>query len=210
MKTDIPTHFQRVLAQLKKDGFLLETDPKLPSVCGAITGGPSKGSWWSHPLAQAIFQVNELLEDHKDVLIAKLVAGKVTFIHRKLWSEILSIGTSRESWQLKKLSTSALTLLQLIDERGSLTTDEIPPQALGKAKVGVVARELETKLLINGAQIHTASGAHAKALETWVFWAARVGFENPGLPVADAKKKLEKLMSKLNQQFAASAKLPWQ
>ena len=210
MGTDIDTQFQLVFQRLRKAGFLLESDPKLPSVCTLITGEPLKSSWWSHPLAQTIFQVNELLEDHKDVLVTKLVAGKVTFVHRKLWPEILSIGVTRETWQLKKLSNSARALLQLVDERGSLTTDKIPPQALGKAKVGAVARELGTKLLINGAQIHTASGAHAKSLETWGHWAARVGFKDPHLPVVDAKKKFEKLMLKLNQEFDASAKLPWQ
>lgn len=207
MGTD--THFQRVFQQLKKFGFLLESDPKLPSVCNLITGAPLKGSWWSHPMAQTIFQVNEKLEDHKDVLITKLVASKVTFVHRKLWPEILSIGAPRASWQLKSLSNSALWLLQTIDERGSVTTNQLPPPS-GKAKLGDAARELEKKLLINGSQIHTASGAHAKVLETWMAWAGRVGFTNPQIPADTAKKTMEKRMLKLNQEFGASAKLPWQ
>lgn len=210
MGTDTATHLQQILRQLTKFGFLLESDPKLPSVCTLITGEPLKSSWWSHPLAQIIFQVNEQLEDHQDVLITKLVAGKVTFVHRKLWPEILSIGVAREPWQLENLSNSARWLLQTIDERGSLTTDKLPLPPSDKAKVGDAARELEKKLLINGAQIHTASGAHAKVLETWPHWAARVGFKNPHLPAARAKKILEEQMLKLNQEFAASAKLPWQ
>lgn len=210
MGTDTATHLQQILRQLTKFGFLLESDPKLPSVCTLITGEPLKSSWWSHPLAQIIFQVNEQLEDHQDVLITKLVAGKVTFVHRKLWPEILSIGVAREPWQLENLSNSARWLLQTIDERGSLTTDKLPPPPSDKAKVGDAARELEKKLLINGAQIHTASDAHAKVLETWPHWAGRVGFKNPNLPAARAKKILEERMLKLNQEFAARAKLPWQ
>ena len=96
-----------VMDRLKQDGFLLESDQKLPSVCTLITGEPLKSSWWSHPKAQVIFQVNELLEDHPDVMITKLVSGKVTFIHRKLWPEILAIGAAREPWQVEGLSPSA-------------------------------------------------------------------------------------------------------
>lgn len=210
MGTATTTHFQQVFQELKKFGLLLESDPKLPSVCTLITGGPLKSSWWSHPKAQNIFQVNEQLDDHKEVLITKLVAGKVTFVHRKLWPEILSIGASREPWQLERLSNPARWLLQKIDEQGSVITDKLPPPPSGKSKVGDVARELEKKLLINAAQIHTASGAHAKALETWVHWAERVEFENPHLPAASAKRTLENTLLKLNQEFDATAKLPWQ
>ena len=201
--------FQRIFQQLKKFGFLLESDPKLPSVVALITGGPLKSSWWSHPMAQIIFAVNERLEDHKDVLITKLVAGKVTFVHRKLWPEILSIGGARESWQLKNLSDSARRLLQLIDERASVITSELPPLTT-KQKLGDVARELEKKLLINAAQVHTASGAHAKVLETWEHWAERVAFKTGRIPTDVAKKTLEDRLLKLNREFAASAKLPWQ
>lgn len=160
-------------------------------------------------MAQIIFQVNERLDDHKDVLITKLVSGKVTIVHRKLWPEILAIGLAREPWQLKNLSDSARWLLQTIDERGSVTTDKLPPLP-GNAKVGDAARELEKKLLINGGQIHTVSGAHAKVLETWPHWARRVSFKSPNLPVAEARKALEERLLKLNQEFSAAAKLPWQ
>jgi hypothetical protein len=210
METKIEAHIKIVMTQLKRDGFLLESDPKLPSVCTLIAGAPLRGSWWSHPLAQTIFQVNEQLEDHPDVLITKLVSGKVTFVHRNLWPEVLSIGSAREPWQLKNLSDSARWLLQTIDERGSLTTDKTTPLPSGKAKVGDMSRELEKKLLVNGAQIHTTSGAHAKVLETWPHWAGRVGFKNPNLSVVRAKQRLEERLLKLNQEFAASAKLPWQ
>jgi len=207
--TTTVTYLQRVFRQLKKYGFMLESDPKLPSVCSLITGGPLKGSWWAHPMAQIIFRVNEQLDDHQDVLITKLVAGKVTFVHRELWPEIISVGESREIWQTKTLSAPARSLLQLIDERGSVITNELPAIDSGKVKAGDVARELEKKLLISAAQVHTASGAHAKALETWTHWAERVGFESPQLPTASARKSLEDRLLRLNQEFGASANLPW-
>ena len=209
MGTDTTPHFQRVFRSLKKYGFLLESDPRLPSVCTLITGESLKSSWWSHPMAQTIFAVNEQLEDHKDVLITKLVAGKVTFVHRSLWPELISIGTSRDDWQ-NKLSEPASLLLKLIDERSSIITNELPPIGSGKVKAGDLARELEKKLLVNAAQIHTASGAHAKVLETWEHWAERVGFQSGQIPFDKAKSTLEERLLRLNQEFLASAKLPWQ
>lgn len=206
----IPDHFKLVFDQLRKSGFLLESDPKLPSVCTLITGEPLRGSWWSHPQAQTIFQVNEQLEDHKDILITKLLSGKVTFVHRKLWPAILAIGIAREPWQMKSLPDGTRTLLKLIDAGGSLTTDKLSWPKSGKMKPGDAARELEKRLLVVGSQFHTEGGLHAKLLETWDHWTKRIGFKAATVPAEKAKKNLEKRVLQLNQQFGASAKLPWQ
>ena len=192
---------------------MLESDPKLPSVCTLITGAALRGSWWSHPLAQTIFQVNQKLEDHPDVLLTKLVSGKVTFVHRVLWSEVLAIGIAHEPWQVKGLSASAKALLKTVEETGALRTDNIglpPSKTTSKTKPGDTARELERKLLIHTEQMHTTSGAHAKLLETWEHWCGRVGFKSETLPAEQAKNDLAKRLQKLNRQFGASAKLPWQ
>lgn len=206
-------HFKRVFSKILKFGFLLESDPKLPSVCTLITGAPLRGSWWSHPLAQTVFQVNQKLEDHPDVLLTKLVSGKVTFVHRDLWPEVLAIGTAQEAWQMEGLSASARALLKTVEETGALRTDKIGlpgSKTTTKNKPGDTARELERKLLIHAEQIHTASGAHAKLLETWEHWAERVGLKSATIPVEQAKRELAKRLLKLNRQFEVSAKLPWQ
>jgi hypothetical protein len=210
MGTASAEYFKRVFGVLKKNGFLLESDAKLPSVCTLITGEALHSSWWSHPLAQVIFQVNEQLEDHKDVLITKLISGKVTFVHRRLWSELFAVASTREPWQTKGLSGLARSLLHLIDEQGSLTTDRISLPKSDKTKPGAVARELEKKLLIHGEQFHSASGAHAKLLETWEHWAKRKGFEASVITAEQAKTTIEEGLRKLNKQFQAAATAPWQ
>jgi hypothetical protein len=203
--------FKRVLSQVKGFGLLLESDPKLPSVSTIITGSPLRSSWWSHPLSHTIFDVNGRLEDHPDVLVTKLVAGKVTFVHRELWPQILAIGTARERWQTETLSAPAQALLEMIGANGSLRTDElILPSSLQDAGKLKPARELERKLLVNSAQFHTERGAHAKLLESWEHWAERIGFVAPSLSVAEAKEKMETRLKKLNEQFGAKARLPWQ
>ena len=203
-------YFKRVFRTLKNVGFLLESDPRLPSVATLITDGPLRGSWWSHPLGHEIFQVNEKLDDHKDVLITKLISGKVTFVHRKLWSEVFAIGITREPWQFKKLSAEARTLLKQIDSSGSLTTADVLKTRKWTMKLGDVARELEKRLLVVGTQFHSASGAHEKRLETWEHWAQRVKFVPASVSAATAKTNLEDRLQLLNLEFNAAAKLPWQ
>jgi hypothetical protein len=204
------TFFSRIFRELKSSGFMLESDPKLPSVATIITGAPLRGSWWSHPLAQEIFQVNEKLDDHKDVLITKLISRKVTFVHRSLWSQLMAIGSEREPWQLKKLPQAAASLLKQVDAAGSVTTAKLVWPLRFDMKLGDAARELENRLLIVGTQFHTESGVHAKLLETWEHWAERVVFEPGSISIAEAKENLEGRLSKLNSEFHAAAKLPWQ
>ena len=195
---------------LEANGFLLESDPKLPSVCSLITGSPLRGSWWSHPLAQIIFQVNEQLEDHDDILIAKLVSRKVTFVHRKLWSELVTIGSARERWQLISLSAATKSLLGQVDAAGSLTTGETIWSQKTDMKLGDAARDLEKRLLVIGTQFHSESGAHEKRLETWDHWMKRKKFKPARISVEAAKDHLDEVLTRLNKKFGAAATLPWE
>jgi uncharacterized Zn finger protein len=203
------SHYDTVLLNLQAIGFLLESDPKLPSVCSLITGSALRGSWWSHPLAQTIFQVNERLEDHQDVLITKLVSGKVTFVHRKIWADVVTIGGSRESWQLKNLPVAVVSLLKQVESAKSITSAEIEWPQETKMKLGDAARVLEKRLLVVGIQFHSESGAHEKVLETWEHWLKRRKFKPKKISVSAAKNRLEVSLQTLNDKFGGSASLPW-
>lgn len=211
MKTSEHPNFQIVLGSLKEFGLLLESDIRLPSVSGLVAGEPVRGSWWSHARAQQIFAVLQELADHKDVLLTKLVAGKVTFVHRKLWPDIVSIGQTREPWQIRKLSAAAQMLLDQIDQNGSLRTDALDwPQKFKAIKRGDTVRALEKLLLIHSEEFHTESGTHAKLIESWEHWTNRIRFKPKPVDVENAKRKLEKRIEALNERFGASAELPWQ
>jgi hypothetical protein len=201
--------FKTALQTLKRLGLLLETDARLPSVASLIAGEPVSGSWWSHPSAEKIFITLGQFEDHRDVMFTKLISGKVTLVHRKLWPEIFAIGTARADWQTKGLSKSARNLLKMIDEQGSLRTDQLAWPKSATAKPGEAARELEKKLLIHAGQFHTETGAHAKLLESWEAWARRMGFPRGNHGPEEAMHKMEERVGKLNQQFEAKARLPW-
>ncbi len=163
----------------------------------------------AHAFAQKIFTVLGQFADHRDVMFTKLISGKVTLVHRRLWPEILAIGTARAPWQMKGLSKSARNLLEMIDEQGSLRIDQIvwPKSVTGKP--GEAARELEKKLLIHAGQFHTETGAHAKLVESWEAWAYSIGFPVGTMRLEKAMQKMEERVRKLNEQFAAKARLPW-
>jgi len=113
MTANLRQQFDEVFLQLEKLGVLLVSDSFFPNVYQLIAGDSRRGSWWGDEQAHTIFALNEMLEDHPDVLVMKLISGKVTFVHRELWGQIYSIGVAREEWQLRKLSPGAKLLLRL-------------------------------------------------------------------------------------------------
>jgi hypothetical protein len=205
---------QKVFAKLVKEfdrlGLLLTSDPKFPSVISTVAGGPIKGSWWAPPWGEIIFVHANALGEYPDGLLTKLISGKVTFVHRRLWPAIFAIGRARQPWQMKNLSPLAAAVLDKLDEEGELQTDWMiavggyESKALTKA-----TNELETKLLVYAEQVHTDKGKHAKKLETWSHWAKRVEFKPTKLDVEKAKSELEKIVDDLNAKFGAKGKLPW-
>jgi hypothetical protein len=74
------------LAFVKKHGVVLASARgPVPSVAEAVAGEPIVGSWWAHKKSQAIFDALSTLDDAMDIRSFKLVDGKVTFVHRRLW-----------------------------------------------------------------------------------------------------------------------------
>ena len=51
----------------------------------AIAGEAIVGSWWSHPRAHEIFAVLSQVCESEQVLVCRLVNGKVSLVHRRLW-----------------------------------------------------------------------------------------------------------------------------
>jgi len=203
--------FRRVLSALRANGVLLETDAQLPSVAGVLAGEPIRGSWWAHARAQEIFVALNQLADHEDVLFTRLISRKVTLLHRHLWTDFLSVACPRELWQTRQLSPAAKFLMRMIDEQGSIRTDELDwPKRFQSFKPGNMARELEYRLLVHGEEFHTQSGAHTKQLENWQHWIERVAFDfEPGEP-KKSKQVFETLLLTLNEKYEAKGQLPWQ
>ena len=203
--------FDMARAWLEEYGLLLVVDTRLPSVTGLVTGEPIKGSWWGHPQSHAIFAVVEQMEGYGQALQTKLVAGKVTFVHRPLWPALAGAGSAQDPWQVDGLSQEEERLLKTVEKAGWVRTDE--PERLAPLDLKTVrkaAKKLETHLLVVSREIHTATGAHARILETWAAWAQRVGFKDSWKPAGEGRRELEATLGRLNRRFEAKARLPWQ
>ncbi len=61
----------------------------LPNVAELVAGDPIKGSWWGHPRGHEIFNVLAELDESPDVARMRLVNGKVTLVHRRLWPALV-------------------------------------------------------------------------------------------------------------------------
>jgi hypothetical protein len=66
-------------------------------------GGPIRGSWWGHPKGHEIFRVTEGVCESPEVLVCKLIDGKVTYIHRRLWPALVKLASRFPKEQLAKV-----------------------------------------------------------------------------------------------------------
>jgi hypothetical protein len=178
---------------LERWGLLLLQDARVPSLATIVAGAPVKGSWWAHPKGGQIFRAAGELDDV--AATAKLIDGKVTFVHRRLWPALAAVGRAREPWQTAKLPAAAQALLARVDADGRVRAS------------GAAAKQLEQRLLCASEQVHTDGGAHATELVDWSRFAraARLG----RLPAAAAARAaLEAAVAALPCS-GAPPKLPW-
>jgi hypothetical protein len=77
------------LAFIREHGVVLvSAKGPVPRLTEAIAGEPVKGSWWGHPKGKLIFDILQQVAAHEDVLMCRLVGGKVTIVHRRLWTAL--------------------------------------------------------------------------------------------------------------------------
>lgn len=83
---------REAIAFINQHGVVLASAKgPVPRLTEAITGETIKGSWWGHPKSHQIFAIFQVVEDSQDVLVCRLVAGKVTFVHRRLWPALVRV-----------------------------------------------------------------------------------------------------------------------
>ena len=181
----------RVHRQLAEYGALLLQDKVLPSIVG-IFAGPLSTSWWNHPKAQAIFECVNAIESD-EAITTRLLMKKVTFVHRRMYPALLTVGSAEDDWQLRGLSDEAKGLLRKVTREGRLTFS------------GKVAKELEERLLVTSEQTHTPSGHHENVLESWNAWGARMKVK----PLASVERARASLESVADAFEAPPRALPW-
>lgn len=95
---------QEAIAFVERHGIVLQAARgPVPSLAEAIAGGPIRGSWWGHPKGKEIFHAAEAVAESPDVLVCKLIDGKVTYVHRRLWPALVKLAGRLRNEQLAKV-----------------------------------------------------------------------------------------------------------
>jgi len=123
------------LAFVERHGIVCEASRRggVPSLVDAIAGEAVRGNWWSHPRSRAIFAATRAVRDSADVLVCRLVDGKITFVHRRLWPALARIADRFTPECLSRLrEVHAANGKHRIEE--TPFPDWVPPTVLATAK----------------------------------------------------------------------------
>jgi hypothetical protein len=201
---------QRIEREFERIGLLLQHDAELPSFTTLVAGEPIAGSWWSHPLAHPIYELLQTFTARSGGLHTKLIDGKVTHVHRRLWPAFLVRVQHLDPARVHRLSPAAQALHERLREQPILRTDELRRSGFADSKqITKAIRELELRLLIHTDDVHTDSGAHAKVLMTWATWADGRRIAPPELSLAEASAQLDEAVQALCHDARRRPKLPW-
>lgn len=102
---------RQAIAFVRKHGVVLEAAAgPVPSLAHAVAGEPTRGSWWAHPRGREIFALTRAVRDSEDVLVCRVVGGKVTYVHRRLWPALVRVAKRiprKHLAQIKEVHTSS-------------------------------------------------------------------------------------------------------
>lgn len=80
------------LAFVERHGVVLEGGRgPVPRLAEAIAGEPIRGSWWGHRNGKAIFRASRAVRDSDEILVCRLIGGKITYVHSRLWPALVRL-----------------------------------------------------------------------------------------------------------------------
>jgi hypothetical protein len=77
---------------LREQGVVMQSARgPVPSLAERVAGGRIRGSWWGHPSGHEIYRVLTEVRASPDVVALRLINGKITLIHRRLWPALVRV-----------------------------------------------------------------------------------------------------------------------
>jgi hypothetical protein len=99
-----PRQSSDALEYLREQGVVLASAKgAVPRLIDAILGEPIRGNWWSHPKGRFIYGVLSDVCDAEEVLVRRLLGGKVTLIHRRLWPALVRVAGQFDPSQISQV-----------------------------------------------------------------------------------------------------------
>ena len=141
-KAEVLTAAQ-ALDYIARHGVVCESTQRgaIPSLAAAIAGERLRGNWWSHPKSKVIFSITRAVRDAPDVLVCRLVDGKITYVHERLWPALVR---SAEHFPRDRLAR----VRELHAESGKHVLDATPfPDWVPANVAKAAARLTETRAL---------------------------------------------------------------
>jgi len=126
---------------VERHGIVLEAarHGAIPSLADAIAGETIRGSWWSHPKSRAIFAITRAVRASPHVLTCRLVGGKISFVHERLWPALARLA---ERFPRERLAR----VREIHSDSGAHRTEETPfPSWLGAPARADAQRLSETE-----------------------------------------------------------------
>ena len=82
----------QAMSFVRRHGVVLESGRgPIVSLADEAAGGPVRGSWWGHPRGREIFALTRAIRDSKDICVCRVVGGKITYVHRRLWPALARV-----------------------------------------------------------------------------------------------------------------------
>lgn len=144
----------QALTLVRQRGVVLEAaQGHGPSLAEVVAGEPVRGSWWSHPKGREIFAVTRAVRDDDDILVCRLVEGRITFVHRRMWPALARAAGRLPSDRLARVR-------ELHTRSGRHATTEVPFPDWVPSSVRAAAQRLsmEAALTELAAWIDSRSG----------------------------------------------------
>jgi hypothetical protein len=89
---------------VRDHGIVLEAARgQAPSFSDTVAGAVIQGSWWGHPQGKLIFRLTRAVRDSGDVLVCRLIDGKITYVHRRLWPALVRLAPQFKKEDLASL-----------------------------------------------------------------------------------------------------------
>ena len=122
------------LAFVEEHGVVLvSARGPVPNLAETIAGEPIKGSWWSHPKSHRIFAILEVVTESEEVLVCRLVKGKITLVHRRLWPALVRLAASFPPDRISKVKQEHTSSGRHVNKEVPFP-DWVPPKVMKQAK----------------------------------------------------------------------------
>ena len=95
---------EEALAFVRQHGVVLASAKgAAPRLTEAIVGEVIKGSWWAHPRSHHIYAILGAVTNSDQVLVCRLIDGKITLVHRRLWPSLVRLASRFAPEQLAQV-----------------------------------------------------------------------------------------------------------